>query len=90
MDIYLLSDIIGIIGVFCIILAFYLLQVEKTTSSSLSYLYLNFVGALLLLISLLYNWNLASVIIEIMWLIISVYGIIRAKILKSTEEVPEE
>lgn len=90
MNINLLPDVVGMIGVFCIILGFYLLQANKTTSNSLLYLYLNLMGALLLLISLLYNWNFASVVVQVMWLFISVYGIIRAKILKSTEEVSEE
>jgi hypothetical protein len=34
------------------------------------------VGALLILISLLYNFNLASAIIEVFWILISLWGIV--------------
>lgn len=81
-DIHLISDIIGIFGVALIILSFFLVQVEKITSDSSFYLYSNFIGAIMLLFSLYYHWNLASVIIEIMWLFISSYGIIRVKFLR--------
>lgn len=81
-DIYVIADIVGIIGVFFVIISFFLLQTEKLTSTSPLYLYSNFWGALLLLFSLYYHWNLASIIIEILWLAISIYGIIRVKFLK--------
>lgn len=81
-DIHLISDIIGIFGVALIILSFFLVQVEKITSDSSFYLYSNFIGAVMLLFSLYYHWNLASVIIEIMWFFISLYGIIRVNFLK--------
>lgn len=78
----LIADIVGIIGVSFVIFNYLLLQAEKLTSNSSFYLYSNFIGSLLLLFSLYYHWNLASVIIEMLWLLISIYGIIRAKILK--------
>jgi len=79
MNIYLIADIIGIIGVGFIITAYFLLQLNKVSSDSMNYLLLNFVGAVLVLFSLFYHWNLASVIIEIMWLIISIYGMVKVK-----------
>lgn len=82
MDIHFISDIVGILGVGLVIFAFFLIQSEKITSSSSIYLYSNFVGAIMLLFSLYYHWNLASVIIEILWLLISLYGIVRFKVLK--------
>lgn len=69
-------------GVICVVLSFLLLQVEKVRYDSWGYLLLNLFGALMLLYSLIYNWNLASVIIEAMWLTITTYGIIKYKILK--------
>lgn len=83
-DMHLISDIIGMFGVAFVILSFFLLQAEKIKSTSCFYLYSNFVGAIMLLFSLYYHWNLASVIIEIMWLFISIYGIIRVKFLKKS------
>ncbi|MDP4708589.1 MAG: hypothetical protein NWS20_01085 [Rickettsiaceae bacterium] len=82
LDMHFLSDIIGVIGVTLVVLSFFLLQAEKITPNSSFYLYSNFAGAIMLLFSLYYHWNLASVIIEIMWLFISIYGIVRVKLLK--------
>lgn len=80
-DIDIISNIVGLIGVCLIIISFFLLQMEKFKPNSTGYLLFNFLGALMMLFSLYYNWNLASVIIECLWLIITVYGIIKFKIL---------
>ena len=71
------ADIIGISGVSIILIAYFLLQFEMLKSKSLEYSLMNFIGACLILYSLMFNWNLASVIIEIFWILISVYGIYR-------------
>lgn len=81
-DIYLISNIVGLAGVGLIISSFFLLQTEKFKPHSTGYLIFNLFGALMLLFSLFYNWNLASVIIECLWLVITIYGIIKFKILK--------
>ncbi|MEO1039725.1 MAG: hypothetical protein AAFX09_09275 [Pseudomonadota bacterium] len=73
------SDFVGLTGVACILAAFALLQLEILNGDSLRYLALNAVGAVLLLISLMVTFNLASFVIEICWLAISVFGI--AKVL---------
>lgn len=82
MDINLISDIVGGVGVTLVILSFFLLQIGKMHSESMIYLLFNFFGAIMLLFSLYYNWNSASVVIEILWLTISLYGIIKVTILK--------
>lgn len=68
-------DIIGTIGVAVIILTYVLLQIGKIKSEQLSYSLLNAAGALLILISLYYSFNLPSFIVEFFWLIISLFGI---------------
>lgn len=73
----LLFDTIGTIGVVCILIAFFLVQTEKLTANCLTYPVLNLVGAVLLLISLMWSWNTPSVIIEIAWISISIYGIVK-------------
>jgi predicted membrane protein len=72
MDIY---QVIGFIGMLFIIWAYFLLQIEKYTITSFSYQILNLVGAILLLISLFVHFNLGSFIIEVFWIIITLYGI---------------
>jgi len=71
----LLSDISGNFGVFCFLFAYYLLQKARITYSSASYLLLNLAGSLLLIVSLLINWNLSAFLLEVAWALISIYGI---------------
>lgn len=69
------SDIIGLAGVACVLAAYFLLQIEKVKGDSLSYLLLNLVGACLLIVSLMVTFNLASFVIELCWLAISIFGL---------------
>jgi hypothetical protein len=72
-----IPDVLGLCGVFIILWYYFLLQVGKCNSESLVFSAANFIGSILLLISLWFNWNLASVIVEIAWLMISLYGIFK-------------
>ena len=70
-------DVLGNIGV-CIILGCYLLlQLEKIDSNGLLFSTFNAVGALLILISLVYEFNLSAFFIEFFWLLLSLFGIVR-------------
>ena len=80
----LLADIIGIAGTTIIILAYFLLQKGSVKGDDWNYLWLNFIGASMVLYSLLWYWNTASVIIEIFWIGISAYGM--AKKLRKKNE----
>lgn len=68
-------DYIGIVGVCQVLLAYFLLQNNILKSADLIFSLLNLMGALMILYSLLFNWNLASVVIEIAWITISLQGI---------------
>ena len=81
-----LIDLIGILGVIIIIIGYMLLQLGKMDASDLSFSVLNTLGAFLIIISLLYDWNLASFIMEFTWMMISLYGIIKHYKLKRREE----
>lgn len=70
-------DAVGLAGVFCVLLAFFLNQAEVLRSDHLRYLALNGVGACLLIVSLCFTFNLASFVIEICWLAISLFGTIK-------------
>jgi len=72
---YAWYDILGTAGVGIIILTYILLQIEKIRSDQLHYSLLNAVGALLILVSLYYSFNLPSFIVEFFWLLISLFGI---------------
>lgn len=70
-----MPSILGVIGALCVVMAYTLLQFKKLRYETYSYNLLNFIGALLLTISLFYNFNLGSFLIEIVWLSVSLYGI---------------
>ncbi len=72
-----LPELTGILGVIVIIIAYILLQLEKMDAKDLGFSVLNTLGALLIIVSLLYDWNLASFIMESTWMMISLYGIVK-------------
>jgi hypothetical protein len=72
---YSCFDLIGNVGVLLMVVAYLLLQLEKLSGSALSYLLLNAVGALLVMISLMFRFNLSAFLMEAFWLLISLYGL---------------
>ncbi|ARD42891.1 hypothetical protein [Colwellia sp. PAMC 21821] len=73
----ILFDIIGMSGTILVVGAFIMLQLEKINPKSLAYNLINLSGAVLLLISLCYNFNLASFVIELFWISASVIGLVK-------------
>jgi hypothetical protein len=72
---YAWYDILGTVGVGIIILTYILLQLERLRSEQLIYSMLNAAGAALILVSLYYDFNFPSFIVEFFWLLISLFGI---------------
>lgn len=70
-------DFIGNVGVVLIITTYLLLQVGKMQSRQVAYSLINAIGAVFVIVSLYYDFNLSSFIIEIFWLAISSIGIVR-------------
>jgi len=73
------ADHVGVVGVLLTLIAYYLLSVGRLAAESLSYGLLNFFGSWLILFSLMFSWNLSSVLIESAWILISVVCIYRAR-----------
>lgn len=71
---------IGLSGVFLVLLSYFLLQIDLWHKDAISYSLVNLIGAIAILMSLLVHFNLSSMIIEIVWISISLYGLIRALI----------
>ncbi len=68
----------GYLGVVLVLLAFLLLQAHKLHGTGLTYQLMNLVGALGVLLSLTFgghNWS--AFVMELAWLLISVYGVLR-------------
>ncbi len=70
-------DIVGNLGVACIVGCYFLLQLGKLDSESLKFSLINLLGASLILVSLSVEFNLAAAAIEFFWVIISLIGIAR-------------
>lgn len=74
-DIY---DLIGSIGVATIIITYILLQAEKLKSESIWYSSLNAAGAGLIVFSLVFDFNFSAFIVELFWVLISLYGVFKS------------
>ena len=69
------ADAIGMLGTLLVLVAYYLLQLEYTDPRGIAYNMINLLGAALLLVSLYFNFNLASVVMEVFWIGASLIGL---------------
>lgn len=74
------SNPIGIFGVILLLIAYFLLSTNRMSSQSLSYQLYNLFGAVFILFSLCFHFNLSSFVIEVCWVAISLIGIYRIKV----------
>ncbi len=74
---YSFTDFLGNVGVVLIIIDYLLLQLNRISSSSLGYSLMNAIGATLIIISLISNFNLSAFIMEAVWVVISLFGLYR-------------
>jgi hypothetical protein len=70
-------DFVGNVGVIVLIITYLMLQLNKLSSDGLAYSVLNALGAGLIVVSLLFNFNLSALIVEVFWVLISFVGIFR-------------
>ena len=84
-------DFVGNIGVALILGSYLLLQTDRVDSKSVAYSVGNAIGAVLILVSLCFAFNLSSFVIEICWLLISLYGLLHTKMTnKEQSSIPEQ
>lgn len=72
------QDIVGFIGVAFVVATYFLIQIGRMDATAPLYPALNALGAALILFSLAFTFNAASVVIETFWLAISAIGLVRA------------
>ena len=70
-------DVVGLAGVVCILLMYLAVQTGKVRAEGLVFPLVNLLGALFILYSLLFKFNLSAVIIETSWVAISIIGLVR-------------
>lgn len=74
---YAWYDFVGSIGVFTVVSTYILLQAGRLKSESLAYSVLNGLGAGLIVFSLCYSFNFSAFVVEMLWVLISIYGIVK-------------
>ena len=74
---YGLIDLVGNVGVVVLMIAYLMLQLNKLRSDGLAYSVLNAIGASLIIVSLIVDFNLSALLMEIFWVLISFVGIYR-------------
>ena len=74
---YGLLDFVGNVGVIVLMVTYLMLQLNKLRSDDLAYSLLNAIGAALIVLSLLVNFNLSAFLMEVFWVLISFVGIYR-------------
>jgi hypothetical protein len=73
-------DLVGVLGVGLILVAYAGASVGRMDAARWPSLALNFVGACLILISLAYDFNVASFLMEAAWAVVALVGLVRAAI----------
>ncbi len=71
------TDLAGLLGALLILAAYAGVQLEKLNPHAAPALLLNLAGAGLVLLSLLYRFNLGAALLEGAWALIAIYGLIR-------------
>jgi hypothetical protein len=71
-------EYVGLIGVMLCLLAYFGLQAGRLRGDGLVFQLTNIAGAGGIVVSLFYHFNLSAMVIELAWIAISVYGIVRA------------
>ncbi|MFN0276976.1 MAG: hypothetical protein ACKVRN_00075 [Pyrinomonadaceae bacterium] len=72
---YAWHDILGTLGVAIILVAYVLLQIGRLRSEHPAFSLMNAVGAAMILVSLYFQFNFASFLMEFFWLVVSLYGV---------------
>lgn len=78
-------DAVGMVGIAMIVGCYLLLQTGRMQSNDLSYSVFNGLGALCVLYSIYFAFNLSALLVESFWAIISAIGIIRY-FMRSTDD----
>lgn len=77
-----IPDLIGLTGIGFVLTCYFLVQAQRMSAVSARYQILNMLGCVLILISLYFNFNLPSAVIQIVWFLISAYGLIKGMLSK--------
>lgn len=74
-----LPDAVGLVGVALYVGAYAGLQTGKLGLADVSYTILNTVGGVAVIFSLLWSFNLAAFVTQVLWLIFTLVGYLRSR-----------
>jgi len=74
---YALHNVVGNLGVLLIVGTYFLVQIGRMSATQAPYILANGLGAALLMYSLSFDFNLSAFLIEAIWLVISIIGLVR-------------
>lgn len=70
-------DVVGLLGTAAVLLAYLLLQAGRLPAHGFAYPLLNIAGACGILVSLLGGFNPAVALLQVAWIVVSLYGLAR-------------
>jgi paired small multidrug resistance pump len=70
-------DWVGMLGTLLVVGSYFLLQSHRLSGTGLPYQLINITGSSCILVSLAGGFNLAVCMLQLTWIVISVYGIAR-------------
>ena len=71
-------DLAGFLGAAIIVVAYFAMQHRWLSALDWRFPAANLLGSLMILVSLWFEWNFPSVVIEIFWALISLVGLVRS------------
>jgi hypothetical protein len=74
---FAIHDVAGLLGSAIVILAYFATQAGWFTADDPRFAWANLIGAVMIIASLAIDWNLAAFVMEIFWILISLYGLAR-------------
>lgn len=77
MDMALLVDILGYIGMVALLVAFGLISMNKVTANHASYQWMNLIGSVCLMINTYYYGALPSALLNLIWLFIALVYLVK-------------
>jgi hypothetical protein len=81
-------DLVGALGAAAILAAFAGVQTGRLSPHRPTALWLNLIGASLVMVSLIGYWNLATFLLEVAWIAVALYGLGKLVLDKRRGNVP--
>ena len=69
-------DWLGSLGVLIIVAAYLWLQIGRIAGQNVVFSGANLLGSILILVSLYFDFNFSAALIEIFWIVISLFGLV--------------